>query len=365
MADGQAVDHITLSRREDMAQYEWDNERKQWARPDVDAKTLKELSERSTINGLVRIAFFVVCLGAAAVATILVSRISSWLAIPVIYIYFSLYGFWVAIAHEMQHQTAFAKSANWLNEILFFFIQVLMWNSPRYARVSHKLHHRYTMIEGMDPETDWPETITSAWLRKFLRARILSILAFGAVRDLALAAKKQLWRAIGKKEWMMRDHCSPQDNLVIRIESAAILLIHVAVVVIAILFRRWELLALVTIAWQIGSPVEAIWHATKHLSRPKNVNDHRLNTRSIKVGPFTKLIFWGLDDHVDHHLYPIVPSRNLPKLHKILATQLPTPKNVIGCWDEMFAIAHEKETHPGAEFVSVGAATESAEVGVQ
>ena len=124
------------------------------------------------------------------------------------------------------------------------------------------------MIEGMDPETDWPETITSDWLRKFLRARILSILAFGAVREFALATKKQLWRAIGKRDWMMRDPCSPRDNLVIRIQSAANFLIHVAVVVIAVLFRRRELLALVTIAWQIGSPVEAIWHATKHLSRP-------------------------------------------------------------------------------------------------
>jgi fatty acid desaturase len=70
------------------------------------------------------------------------------------------------------------------------------------------------------------------------------------------------------------------------------------------------------------------------------------------VSGFVKLIFWGLDDHVDHHLYPIVPSRHLPKLHKILEDGLPSPKNVIECWSEMFGIACEKEAHPNREFVS-------------
>ncbi len=30
----------------------------------------------------------------------------------------------------------------------------LLWNSPRYARSSHMLHHRCTMVRGMDPECD-------------------------------------------------------------------------------------------------------------------------------------------------------------------------------------------------------------------
>ena len=104
---------------------------------------------------------------------------------------------------------------------------------------------------------------------------------------------------------------------------------------------------------QISSPIEHIWHSTKHVGRPYNVKDHRLNTRSVKVSRFIKLIFWGLDDHVDHHLYPIVPSRNLPELHNLLKDKLPEPDNAIGCWTEMFAIAREKDRQPGMEFLSV------------
>jgi fatty acid desaturase len=58
-----------------------------------------------------------------------------------------------------------------------------------------------------------------------------------------------------------------------------------------------------------------------------------------------------LDDHVDHHIYPIVPSRNLPKLHRILKEDIPTPRNVFGCWAEMFAIAREKDHNPAHEYV--------------
>jgi fatty acid desaturase len=99
--------------------------------------------------------------------------------------------------------------------------------------------------------------------------------------------------------------------------------------------------------------MEILWHATKHIGRPYNVNDHRLNTRSVRVGWFIKSFFWGLDDHVDHHLYPVVPSRNLPKLHKLLEKDLPDPDNVFGCWAEMFEISKEKDRDPMREFLSV------------
>ena len=75
----------------------------------------------------------------------------------------------------------------------------------------------------------------------------------------------------------------------------------------------------------------------------------------ISIIATVTLIFWGLDDHVDHHLYPVVPSRNLPKLHRILEKDLPDPENVFGCWTEMFEISREKDRDPEREFVSVEA----------
>ena len=171
---------LTFVAREELSDYEWDNQRKDWVRPHIQGETLKRLAERSTLNGLLRVGFFVALLAVSAVATVLVARVSLWLALPVLFVYYFFYGFWVAIAHELQHQTVFAKSANWLSEILFFFVQTLIWNSPRYSRISHKLHHRFTMVRGLDPETDWPEVITVKWMRSFLLNHILRILVVGA-----------------------------------------------------------------------------------------------------------------------------------------------------------------------------------------
>jgi fatty acid desaturase len=347
------VSRMRFAARGELGGYEWDNQRKEWRRPSVEREVLKRLSKRSTADGLARIAYFAFLQAAPAVAAVYIGQISMWLTIPVLYVYYYLYGFWVAIAHELQHRTAFAESADWFSEIIFFIVQALMWNSPTYARISHRLHHRYTMVRGVDPETDWPEVITTKWLREFVLGLVLKILVVGAVIDLYSSIRTQIERTAGKMNGMVRDHCTERDIAAIRIESLALLVFHGAVAATAAAFRAWELLACVTIAWQIGSPIEVLWHATEHIGRPYNVNDHRLNTRSIRVSRFTKSIFWGLDDHVDHHLYPIVPSRNLPKLHGILEKYLPIPGNVFGCWAEMFEIAKEKDRDPRREFVSV------------
>jgi fatty acid desaturase len=207
------------------------------------------------------------------------------------------------------------------------------------------------MVRETDPETDWPEIITTPWLKGYLRGIILNILVIGAPRSLFDAVKIQVERAAGKKDRMMRDHCSEADCRRIRIESAAILLLHLAVVAGAIVFRSWWPILFVTLAWQIGSAFETLWHSTEHIGRLYNVNDQRLATRSVRVNPVIRLLYGGLDDHVDHHVYPWVPSRNLPKLHRVMREKLAEPRGMIGCWKEMFAIAREKDLRPQNEYV--------------
>ena len=209
------------------------------------------------------------------------------------------------------------------------------------------------MVQGIDPETDWPEVITSKWLRRYLLWLILNILVVGAVVQFFCDVGRQISRVMGIKDRMMRDRCSDEDNRAIRIESLAILLFHAGVIALSIWFRRWEPIVFITIAWQIGNAIEFLWHQTEHIGRMYNVNDFRLCTRSIKVSRFIKLIYWGLDDHVDHHIFPGVPSRNLPKLHEILKKDLPESKNVVDCWREMFVIAREKDSHPEHEYVPI------------
>jgi fatty acid desaturase len=344
---------LKFTPRQQLAEYEWDAVKQTWQRLPLDRDILNRLSERSNLHAVLRVTGLTVLLCGLAAATVYTARFSLLLAIPVLFAYYFIYGFLVALAHELQHKLVFARSLDKISEVIYYIVQTLIWNSPRYARISHRLHHRYTMVEGLDPETDWPAVITSSWLKAYLRGLISKILVYGAIHDLYATILVQIRRVAGIKDRMMREHCSEDDLKVIRIESGLILLAHVAIVAGAIWFRRWEPIVFVTIAWQIGSGIEGLWHQTEHISRMRNVNDQRLCTRSVHVGPFIRLIYGGLDDHVDHHLFPGVPSRNLPALHRVLAKDLAKPQGVIDCWREMLAVAREKDQHPDHEYLPV------------
>jgi len=339
--------------RDQMAEFEWDTEKKDWRRPRLDSAVLKELTERNTLNGLIRVLYYLAILAGLAVATVFVARIHYLLALPVLYCYYFVYGFWVAPLHELQHRTVFGKKAEWLTELFLFLSHTIMWTCAGHAKVAHRLHHRYTLVRGMDPEQPWPEVIDTKWLRGHFRWIMGRILIYGAVYQLIMDIWLNIKRTIGVKDMVTGEHATKKERIRIQIESALILIVHGAVIAVAIIFRKWELFAFVTIAWQIGGGFELLWHQTEHIARPYNVNDHRLNTRSVKVNWFIKSIFFGLDDHVEHHLYPAVPSRNLPRLHKILENELPVPTNMFGCWREMFAIARRKDENPQIEYVAV------------
>jgi len=85
-----------------------------------------------------------------------------------------------------------------------------------------------------------------------------------------------------------------------------------------------------------------------------NSSDQRLCTRGVRVSFLTKFFYGGLDEHVEHHLFPGIPSRNLTKLRKTLDLSIPERKNVIDCWKEIYAIAKHKEAHPDTVFVPEG-----------
>lgn len=347
---------LEFTPRGELGEFEWESTRGFRNRIGVDREVIRKLSERSNLHGLARLLLYTGAMALTAWATVAVSRHSLLLAVPVLYAYWFLYGFWVAVAHELQHKMVFAKSWDRLSELIYFFVQALLWNSPRYARISHQLHHRYTMVRGMDPETAWPEVITTPWLRRHLCTLILNILVVGVPVSLYQAVRLQVERMAGIRNWMMRDHCTPEDVGRIRLDTTGIVLFHIAVVGSAIAFGRWEPILFITIAWQVGSAMETLWHSTEHIGRPYNVNDQRLTTRSVRVSPLLRLIYGGLDDHVDHHLYPSVPSRNLPKLHRLLAPKLAQPRTMIACWQEMFAIAREKDGAPRHEHIPLDSA---------
>ena len=48
----------------------------------------------------------------------------------------------------------------------------------------------------------------------------------------------------------------------------------------------------------------------------ENVLDHRLNTRTVKMCALNRFLYWNMNYHVEHHMFPMVPYYRLPELHE-------------------------------------------------
>ena len=66
----------------------------------------------------------------------------------------------------------------------------------------------------------------------------------------------------------------------------------------------------------------------QHIGLADNVIDHRLNTRTVYMNPISRCIYWNMNYHVEHHMFPMVPYHALPRLHDLIKHDLPVPRTL-------------------------------------
>ena len=62
---------------------------------------------------------------------------------------------------------------------------------------------------------------------------------------------------------------------------------------------------------------------TQHLGLAEDVLDHRLNSRTVYMNPIFRFLYWNMNYHVEHHMFPLIPYHALPKLHEEIKARLP------------------------------------------
>ena len=79
------------------------------------------------------------------------------------------------------------------------------------------------------------------------------------------------------------------------------------------------------------------WHhlftgLTQHVGLAEDVLDHRLNSRTVYMNPVQRFLYWNMNYHVEHHMFPMVPYHALPALHAEMQDELPHvyPSVVVG-----------------------------------
>ncbi len=65
-----------------------------------------------------------------------------------------------------------------------------------------------------------------------------------------------------------------------------------------------------------GALLLYFYSCTQHAGMGENVLDYRLNTRTVKMCRINRFLYWNMNYHVEHHMFPMVPYYRLPELHE-------------------------------------------------
>lgn len=284
----------------------------EWYHTEVARKTMKELMQRSD-GPAIRdtLLWIALILGSAAGA---IYFWGTWWCVPFFAIYGVLYGSssdsrW----HECGHGTAF--KTRWMNDVVYQIASFMLMRNPVVWRWSHARHHTDTIIVGRDAE------IAVMRPPDLLRAA----LAFIGYGDFRHALPALLRQASGRLSDDEKSYIPETEWHRAVVAARWHVAIYVATVALAIYLRSFLPLMLVGLPRLYGSWHMVLTGLLQHIGLADNVIDHRLNSRTVYMNPVSRWIYWNMNYHVEHHMFPMVPYHALPKLHELIKHDLPAP----------------------------------------
>ena len=305
----------------------------EWYTCEIDRRELKALSRRNDAKGLAYLGVYVAAVAASGALAALAWG-TLW-AIPAFLLYAALFMFAELISHECCHSTPFRS--RWLNEAVYWATCFLSVREPVFNRYSHAIHHTDTKSVGTDPEIQVPRPTSLPRLA----VEFLSLWHIGFhVSGMVSAAFGRMSKVAGQPV--------PQDEFPKVVRNARWFLAgYVAVLAVAVAAESWLPILFVLFPRVFGAWIVILYTITEHAGLADNVRDHRLNTRSVVMNPVLTFLAWNANYHIEHHMFPMVPFHALPKLSKVVAGQLPPPRQGLwGAWKEMFPVFLRQQKDP-------------------
>ena len=290
----------------------------QWYHTDIPRKQMKELMQRSDGPAIRDTIIWLAVLILSAAGGIWFW--GTWWCVPFFVVYGTLYGSsgdsrW----HEAGHGTAFRT--RWMNDVVYQVASFMIARNPVTWRWSHARHHTDTVIVGRDPEI--------AVMRPPDLLRV--VLNFVGILDVWHYMIDMLRNAAGIVSDAEKSFIPEQERYKVVRAARVHLAIYVATVALALWMGSWLPLMIVGLPRMYGA-----WHGIltgllQHGGLADNVTDHRLNSRTVLMNPVSRFIYWNMNYHVEHHMFPMVPYHALPRLHELIKHDLPAPNPSM--WD--------------------------------
>ena len=301
-----------------------------WYAPLIDRGRLRGLMRRTNSHGLLNFGFWLLlCIGTGFIVA--VTRHSPWVWLAML-LYGGVLCFAYAVSHECAHGTAF--KTRWLNEAVFWFTSLVFIEEPLYRRYSHAGHHTNTWFNDLDPQKPYGNPLT---FTQYLTG------TFGLTFYLD-AARQLIRHSSGRFTRQELEFLPPSEIRKAIINSRAMSVCYAALLVVGIALQSPWPFILYFIPRFLGGCIVTLYINTQHMCMAEDLYDHRQTTRSIKCGWLERRLYWNMNYHIEHHLYPAVPFHALPELSKSIGAQLPAPLGgvVVANTDILKAISRQK-----------------------
>jgi Na+-transporting NADH:ubiquinone oxidoreductase subunit F len=226
--------------------------------------------------------------------------------------------------HEAGHGTAF--KTDWMNNALYEIASFMVMRESTIWRWSHTRHHSDTIIVGRDPEIAVPRPPDIKGIMKSFFGLAVYVSYF---RNIVL-------HSFGRMSAEEKTFVPATEFPKIYGKARIYFGIYLFVIGLAIYSRSVLPILLIGGVHIFGSWLLPIYGLTQHAGLAENVLDHRLNCRTIYLNRINRFLYWNMNYHVEHHMFPLVPYHALPKLHQAVKEDMPTPyQSLFAAWNEI------------------------------
>jgi len=288
-----------------------------WYRTPISRKRLKELMQRRDGPAIRDTLIWFAALGLTG--GLAWYFWGSWWCPPFFFAYGVLYGSssdsrW----HECGHGTAFRT--RWMNDAVYQIACFMVLREPTVWRWSHTRHHTDTIIVGRDPEIAVPRP-----------PNFLGIaLNFLALRSGLAFFGKLLLHTTGRLAAGEATYIPEAERGKVYVVARVWALIYAAVIASCFYWGTLLPAMLIGLPSFYGGWLLIVFGLTQHAGLAEDVLDHRLNSRTVYMNPLFRYLYWNMNYHVEHHMFPMVPYHALPTLHADMKADTPPPYD--GLW---------------------------------
>lgn len=318
-----------------------------WYRTPLTPEVMEQLHARSDVLGFLQtFAHLAIIITTGVGAFLSQGRIPWYGTVALVFLHGMCSSFMINAVHELGHRTVF--KTNVLNDIFVRLFAFIGWSHFDHFRLSHARHHRYTLHPPEDLEVVLPiKIMIKHFLEQgFINPRGLYKTVKGAIR-LARGQFEGPWEMtiLPESESVARRQTIRWARIMLSVHG--LILVGSVALALTVSPRFWLVPVLTSLVPGYGAWLFFLCNNTQHVGLKDNVPDYRLCCRTFLLNPVVSVLYWHMNFHTEHHMYPAVPCYRLKQLHRAIRHELPPcPRGIVPTWIEIARIMKRQKADP-------------------